>query len=179
MKIMATFDGSTFAEAIIPMLLTMADLPEAELTLVAIAPEPHPRARTSRRRLPSASVMGASTIVVVPPPEMLAETALQAPERVCDALSDYLDFVAAQFPETVRIRHAVHVARDAGAAIVRQARTDEPDVIVMATHGHSGLVRALFGATAEAVVRSGVAPVLLIHPEHRPRRREAATAKMM
>jgi nucleotide-binding universal stress UspA family protein len=177
MKVMATFDGSTFAEAIIPMLLKMAQLPDAEFVLVAIAPEPHPRARTSRRRLPSASVMGSSTIVVVPPPEVLAETAVQATERVCDALSDYLAFVASQFPDGTRIRRAVHVARDAGAAIVRQARIEQPDAIVMATHGHGGLVRALFGATAETVVRSGTAPVLLIHPNRGQISRDGATTK--
>jgi nucleotide-binding universal stress UspA family protein len=36
----------------------------------------------------------------------------------------------------------------------------------MATHGHTGLMHVLFGDVAESVVRSGVAPVLLVHPQH-------------
>jgi nucleotide-binding universal stress UspA family protein len=35
----------------------------------------------------------------------------------------------------------------------------------MATHSRGPLRQALFGSTTEAVVRSGVAPVLLVHPK--------------
>jgi nucleotide-binding universal stress UspA family protein len=65
------------------------------------------------------------------------------------------------------------VSDDPAAEIIRLALADRPDVIVMATHGHTGVVRALFGATAEEVVRSGVAPVYLVHPEEVRHRREA------
>jgi nucleotide-binding universal stress UspA family protein len=47
----------------------------------------------------------------------------------------------------------------------------------MATHGHGALVRAIFGATAEKVVRSGAAPVLLIHPNRGQLYRDGATTK--
>ena len=46
-----------------------------------------------------------------------------------------------------------------------RAMSSQPDLIVMATHGRTGLVHILFGDVAEEVVRSGVAPVLLVHPE--------------
>jgi hypothetical protein len=39
------------------------------------------------------------------------------------------------------------------------------DLIVMATHGRTGLVHVLCGDVAESVLRSGVAPVLLVHPQ--------------
>ena len=62
------------------------------------------------------------------------------------------------------------IADDVTAAIVRYAIERHPDVIVMATHGETGVIHRLFGDTAEAVVRSGAAPVLLVHAEtgHRP-----------
>ena len=51
--------------------------------------------------------------------------------------------------------------------IIRTAREREVDLIVVATHGHSGLEYALMGSTAEKVVRKAPCPVLTIrHPEH-------------
>jgi nucleotide-binding universal stress UspA family protein len=56
------------------------------------------------------------------------------------------------------------VSDDVAATIVERARAEKPDVIVMATHSKHGL-SALFGSTTDQVVRSGVAPVLLVHPK--------------
>jgi nucleotide-binding universal stress UspA family protein len=49
-------------------------------------------------------------------------------------------------------------------AIIEAARERGVDVIVMATHSRGPLARALFGSVTEQVVRSGVAPVLVVHP---------------
>ena len=53
-----------------------------------------------------------------------------------------------------------------GPAIVELARAVGADVVVMATHGRSGLRRTVLGSVADHVVRhlEGI-PVLLIHPE--------------
>jgi nucleotide-binding universal stress UspA family protein len=45
----------------------------------------------------------------------------------------------------------------------------EPDLIVMCTHGRSGLRRIFIGSIAQQVVASGHTPVLLIRPEGRSR----------
>jgi nucleotide-binding universal stress UspA family protein len=50
------------------------------------------------------------------------------------------------------------------AAIIRAAEDFEADLIVMATHGHTGLNRALLGSTTERVVRESPIPVLTVHP---------------
>ena len=47
-------------------------------------------------------------------------------------------------------------------AIVRAAEQEQIDVIVMATHGRSGLQRAVYGSVAEQVLRSSTKPVLLV-----------------
>jgi nucleotide-binding universal stress UspA family protein len=49
--------------------------------------------------------------------------------------------------------------------IVRYAREKDIDVIVMGTHGHSGLVHAMIGSVAEKVVRKAGCPVLTVRPE--------------
>jgi nucleotide-binding universal stress UspA family protein len=53
---------------------------------------------------------------------------------------------------------------DASAEIVRVARDRNVDLIVIASHGRTGLGRILFGSTAEAVVRHASCPVLVVKP---------------
>ncbi|MCA9488798.1 MAG: universal stress protein [Dehalococcoidia bacterium] len=49
-----------------------------------------------------------------------------------------------------------------GPAIVAAAEERECDVIVMATHGRTGLPRALLGSVAEHVLRHAPCPILLV-----------------
>lgn len=52
-------------------------------------------------------------------------------------------------------------------AIVNYARTMSIDLIVMGTHGRSGMAQLLMGSVAEHVVRNAPCPVLTVrHPEH-------------
>jgi len=49
--------------------------------------------------------------------------------------------------------------------IVRYAQEKAIDLIVLSTHGRSGLVQALMGSVAEKVVRKAPCPVLTVRPE--------------
>jgi len=49
--------------------------------------------------------------------------------------------------------------------IVRYARQHDVDVIVLATHGRSGLAHVIIGSVAECVVRAAPCPVLTVRPE--------------
>ena len=51
--------------------------------------------------------------------------------------------------------------------IIRYAKEAQIDLIVMGTHGHSGLAHVLLGSVTEKVVRKSPCPVLTVrHPEH-------------
>jgi nucleotide-binding universal stress UspA family protein len=51
--------------------------------------------------------------------------------------------------------------------IVRYARDNNIDIIVLATHGRRGLAHALIGSVAEKIVQMAPCPVLTVkHPEH-------------
>ncbi|HYG80791.1 MAG TPA: universal stress protein [Pyrinomonadaceae bacterium] len=53
---------------------------------------------------------------------------------------------------------------DPATEIVRAAAEHGCDLIVISSHGRTGLGRILFGSTAEAVVRHAPCPVLVVKP---------------
>jgi nucleotide-binding universal stress UspA family protein len=112
-----------------------------------------------------ASVAGATPVVVDAPDPVWAENKGQAIERQRAQFSDYLSDLAAQLPPGAHVDIVTEVSGDAADAIVACAKDRGADVIVMATRSRTGLAHALFGSTTEKVVRSGVAPVLLVHPK--------------
>ena len=57
--------------------------------------------------------------------------------------------------------------------IARLAEEEAVDMVVMGTHGRTGLTRLLMGSVAEAVVRRAGCPVLTIR---QPEKRKAATS---
>lgn len=49
--------------------------------------------------------------------------------------------------------------------IIKYAKELDVDLIVMGTHGRSGLAHVLLGSTAEKIVRKAPCPVLTVRPE--------------
>lgn len=165
---MATFDGTKFSESIIPQLTLMAALPGAEFTLLAVAHEPDAKLRRRGRPRPigiSNAMGGGGSFVMDVTEPTFAEDKTQAIERRMSELENYLLGTAHQLPAGTACKVEAHVSDNASQVIIDRAREDQIDVIVMATHSRGPLARALFGSTTEAVVRSGVAPVLLVHPK--------------
>jgi nucleotide-binding universal stress UspA family protein len=54
------------------------------------------------------------------------------------------------------------------AAIVEAARVGHADLIVMTTHGRSGLGRLILGSVAEAVLRGTSTPIMLLRADGAP-----------
>jgi nucleotide-binding universal stress UspA family protein len=61
----------------------------------------------------------------------------------------------------VRVESGMPVAR----MILEVAREEEADLIVMGTHGHTGLGRVLLGSVADRVVRLAPCPVVTVPAE--------------
>lgn len=49
--------------------------------------------------------------------------------------------------------------------IIQYARKHDMDLIVLATHGRTGLSHVIMGSVAEAIVRTAPCPVLTVRPE--------------
>lgn len=87
------------------------------------------------------------------------------------AASEEREFEMRHFDEAKALMDSsidVSIAIDRGPAhesIVEYARNHSFDLIVIATHGRSGIQRFLLGSTTEKVVRSAECAVLLIHPD--------------
>ncbi len=169
MKILATFDGTPYSEQTLPVLSDLAALPDAEFVLLAVAhaPDVHPQMRGEPRTYTAGQI---ETSLVRPSTALTPrypETKDQAIQRVRNELEEYLLSLAARLPSAAKISVEAHVSDHVARMIIERAREEHPDMIVMASHSREGLLRVFLGSTAEEVVRSGVAPVLVVHPTPR------------
>lgn len=80
------------------------------------------------------------------------------PDPVTEDLEKMLERVVPSDPD-VACEHLM-VTGDPATAITRVAKEEEVELIVMGTHGRTGLMRLLMGSNAEMVVRHAACPVL-------------------
>jgi nucleotide-binding universal stress UspA family protein len=111
---------------------------------------------------------GAQLLLLHVIPEVLEE--VSARESAGEQLViDLTAEVEAQLHEIARQGLKEGVAMDVRVAdgepadaILRMARQEKVDLIVMGTHGRTGLSHLLLGSTAEAVVRAAACPVFTV-----------------
>ena len=75
----------------------------------------------------------------------------------------YLAATAERFDECLKVEQAVYYG-GAAEGILAEARMRGADLLVMATHGRSGLGRLLYGSVADEVLRHAPVPALLVPP---------------
>ena len=86
-------------------------------------------------------------------------------EKYCTILEE--DLAAADKTVSTpagRIQTRVVVAPSVATAILDVVRSQNIDVVAMATHGHGGLRRFLLGSVADKLVRGSSTPVLVYRP---------------
>ena len=88
----------------------------------------------------------------------MSEQLQQSAERELPKLSEREECAGLDVEEV--IAHG-----EAASEIVRVARERDVDLIVISSHGRTGLGRMLFGSTAESVVRHAHCPVLVVKPK--------------
>ncbi|MGE5618733.1 MAG: universal stress protein [Sphingomonadaceae bacterium] len=148
-RILVPLDGSPLAEAALPHATAVARRFNASLILLQVVPT-----------LPTATTV--DTVAGAGAEAVIALEAIEATER---AAVEYLEEVARR-PELAGLHVEVEVVRGRPAReIVRRARDGKADLIVMSTHGRSGLGRLVFGSVADEVLRDAGVPILLIRPK--------------
>lgn len=91
----------------------------------------------------------------------LADLAESQNTNVPDMVEAYLKSTAADAGD-VPVTHAVITGDDAADALIRFAEADSIRMVVMATHGRSGIERWRLGSITERVVRHSDVPVLVV-----------------
>jgi nucleotide-binding universal stress UspA family protein len=176
-KVLVPVDGSTLSEEVLPLATALLSGCATEVTLFIVADEPE---GTRRRRrglsqplpvgsMPASGGVGPDVLPASPP--AYAESKGQALARREDELLTYLNDAGKALVATGHPVHAaVHFGHPA-KEIVGFAKRGGFDLIVMATHGRSGLSERLHGSVTAEVIRSGVAPVLVVRPRDRTKKR--------
>jgi len=149
-KIVVPLDGSTFAEQALPHAETIAVRGETEIHLISIAPMLEDQGLAVVDLYP----------VYVYHDYLVDQT--QETQRIRNELQDYLNQVAARlhaagFDVLVSIRFG-----QPADEILIYAQEQGCDMIVMSTHGRSGVGRWVYGSVADKVLRGSKIPVLLI-----------------
>lgn len=149
--VLVPLDGSPLAENALPAAVDLVkDRPGVTLVLVRAAE--------------------ASTLPGIDPTD--AQVAV-----VHDA-ETYLDAVSARLAEqgVKQVRTSVWYGPPA-PAILEAAEVGKADLIVMSTHGRSGLGRLILGSVAESVVRGTRTPIMLVRDQGAPLAAPAGAAK--
>jgi nucleotide-binding universal stress UspA family protein len=109
--------------------------------------------------------------VVEPIVPAVGYTGLAEPMPIADIADQLEDSAEEQLPKLAECEECaglnveeVIVHGDAAAEIVRVAAERKVDLIVISSHGRTGLGRMIFGSTAEAIVRHASCPVLVVKP---------------
>lgn len=141
-RLLVPLDGSKTAELALPSALAMADCFGCELLLLCVARIPH--------------VIGGQGTEPTEPYAVIFEN------RRRDA-RQYVQETAVQLQaKGYRVRGVVVEGESEAEAILYAADELAADIIVMSTHGHSGVSRWAFGSTADKVLRAASIPLLLI-----------------
>jgi nucleotide-binding universal stress UspA family protein len=121
-----------------------------------------------------ARATGATVIcihVVEPIVPAVGYSGLAEPMPIADMSEQLEDSAERELPQLIDCEdlHGLKVEEaiahgDAAAEIVRVATERAVDLIVISSHGRTGLGRMIFGSTAEAVVRHAHCPVLVVKP---------------
>jgi nucleotide-binding universal stress UspA family protein len=100
----------------------------------------------------------------VVPPYIAAEVYIPPPpEDYREKVWEEFRELQARDPKVRELRVETLIREgDPAAEILRLARETNPDLIVMGTHGRTGLRRVLMGSVAEKVLRRAPCPVLTV-----------------
>lgn len=153
-RILLTTDASDLADAAVPHALSLAAPAGAEVVVLQVVDSV---GQVLAQSTPAGWMGGGGQIAV--------EEAEQAVRAERQAAEEHLAAVQSQLAAggVTRVRTLIGEGVP-GQAIIAAVESERPDVVVMATHGRSGLGRAVLGSVADHVVRHAHCPVLLVRP---------------
>lgn len=138
-KVLIPLDGSRLAERSLAYMPALAKLGKPVIKLFSVAEEPD---------------LGPD----IPPGEVV--------EREYNLLTTYLHEIAADVKKHlgVEVQTGV-VAGNTAEKILDQVNAFQPDLMIISTHGRSGILRWRFGSVADKVIRGATCSTLVVGPK--------------
>jgi len=101
--------------------------------------------------------------VIYPPDFSMGQIAIPTPGLEMDirASEELSKLAEKEIPPGVSVKKIIKTGKPF-VEIIETAAEEDVDLIIIATHGHSGVEHILFGSTAEKVVRKAPCPVLTL-----------------
>ena len=143
-KILVPLDGSELAECVLPHVEAIAKGCGAREVIFTRAVEPF--------RMPSGGYGSSFTAEDI---KRIDSDSLSAAEVYLDQTVNRVKY------DTVNVKSEV-VTGKAAETIAKYATKNEVDLIVIATHGRSGISRWVWGSVAYRLLRSARVPVLMV-----------------
>lgn len=154
-RVLVPLDGSRFGVQAFRHAIEIAQRFDAEVTLLQIVPPAKPVTGT----------VGIEPYMESPATAELAiQVALEEDKKNITRARRYLSRKVRQMKTLgVNGRYTVIVGKPA-QSILKFSKKEKIDLVVMTTHGKSGLKRALVGSVADEVIRTSGKPVLVLKP---------------
>lgn len=153
--ILVPYDGSTLSGKVLPHILTLSSAFNPKITLLEVA-ESLIEINTKMTPLPNYTAGLYST-----------DLAKQVYKNSTIAAEDHLKKLQHKLHEYGLVKVNIKVLHGNPAdEIVKFAKRESCDLIVMSTHGRSGLKRLLLGSVTDQVLHQAVCPVLIVRPRN-------------
>jgi nucleotide-binding universal stress UspA family protein len=141
-RIVVPLDGSTLAEQILPLVLELAKLEEAEITLLNVL---IPQSYSQKE---------------------IVDPSLPWWDKDISHAQSYLFRIAGRLRRSrVAVTTDIVIGENVASAIGDFASREKADLIAIATHGRGGLARMLRGSVADAVMHSSRLSMLVFKPD--------------
>ncbi len=153
-RLLVPLDGSRFASRALRYAAEVAQRFGAEVILIQVIK-------------PATSVIDAGAPVGISPAAsgIAVQAALEADKRNAARARRYLSRKIRAM-RSRPIQSSYHVLMgDTARSIIEFSEKEDVDLVVMTTHGKSGLRRAVMGSVADVVIRESGRPVLVIRPQ--------------
>ena len=134
-KILVAVDGSAFSEAAVDQAISLGGICNSQIFVISV--------------------------VDLYPEQMEVAPALV--EKMSEEVRQHLDKAKKKVDESgMHCETIVHMGGVPHVFIVQEAKDKEIDLIVMGTHGRSGIKRVLLGSVAQNVIGHAPCPVLVV-----------------
>ena len=143
-KIVVPLDGSGWAEAAVPHASRIAKNNDAEVILLHVYHSP--------------MALYQDSVALASREEIVDQEYEELKQNIISVRNDMRS-------EGVKVRGHILYGRDPALNIIRYVEEEEADLVIMSTHGRTGLARFIFGSVAHKVMQALDVPVLLVRPD--------------